>query len=241
LQYGGGLFVTEAVTMWFGLDPLYWMMLAPALILGLWAQARVKSAFAEAQQVRAPMSGAAAARYVLDSAGLQNVEIEPVQGHLSDHYDPRHKVLRLSPPVYQGQSMAAVGVAAHEAGHAIQDAKHYAPLVVRNLAVPVASFGGGISIFLLIMGAMMERTGLITNGSIAYSTVVFFQLENPPVEFDASRRAKAQLDALGVVPRQQQEYVNKVLNAAAWTYVAGTLQAVLTLLYFILRFGGSRR
>jgi Zn-dependent membrane protease YugP len=226
--------------MWFGIDPLYWLMLAPALVLGLWAQMRVKSAFAEAQRVRAPMSGAAAARYVLDSAGLQQVVIEPVQGYLSDHYDPRHKVLRLSPPVYQGQSMAAVGVAAHEAGHAIQDAVRYTPLVVRNLAVPVASFGGGISIFLLMMGAMMQVAGLITLGIIAYSAVVFFQLVNLPVEFDASKRAKVQLDALGVVPRDQQEYVNKVLNAAAWTYVAGTLQAVLTLLYFILRFGGSR-
>jgi Zn-dependent membrane protease YugP len=227
--------------MWFGLDWLYWAMLAPALLLGFWAQARVKSAFAEAQRVRAPINGAAAARYVLDSAGLQDVEIEPVQGFLSDHYDPRHKVLRLSPQVYQGQSMAAVGVAAHEAGHAIQDAKHYAPLMVRNVVVPVASFGGGISILLLLMGAMMQVAGLIWLGIIAYSGVVFFQLVNLPVEFDASRRAKAQLDALGVVPTQQQEHVCRVLNAAAWTYVAGTLQAVLTLLYFILRFGGGRR
>jgi len=227
--------------MWLGLDPLYWLILAPALILGLWAQARVKSTFAEAERVRAPMSGAAAARFVLDSAGLQNVGIEPVQGFLSDHYDPRHKVLRLSPQVYQGQSMAAVGVAAHEAGHAIQDAKRYVPLVIRNAAVPVANFGGGISIFLLLMGAMMEAANLVLLGIIAYSAVVFFQLVNLPVEFDASNRAKAQLDALGVVPRQQQEHVRSVLNAAAWTYVAGTLQAVLTLLYFILRFGGSRR
>jgi Zn-dependent membrane protease YugP len=227
----------------FGIDPLYWMMLAPALLLGMWAQAKVRSTFAEAARVRAPMSGAAAARYVLDSAGLHNVEIEPVQGFLSDHYDPRHKVLRLSPQVYQDQSMAAVGIAAHEAGHAIQDAKRYAPLVVRNLAVPVASFGGGISILLLILGAMMGAAGgyLIWAGIIAYSGVVLFQLVNLPVEFDASNRAKAQLAELGVVPHGEQEYVRKVLNAAAWTYVAGTLQAVMTLLYFILRFGGSSR
>jgi Zn-dependent membrane protease YugP len=227
--------------MWLGIDPLYWLMLAPALILGLWAQARVRSAFAAAERVRAPMSGAAAARYVLDSAGLQNVGIEPVQGVLSDHYDPRHKVLRLSPPVYQGQSMAAVGIAAHEAGHAIQDAKRYVPLVIRNAAVPVANFGGGISMTLLVMGFVLGFLELIWVGIIAYSAVVFFQVVNLPVEFDASNRAKAQLDALGVVPRQQQEHVRSVLNAAAWTYVAGTLQAVLTLLYFVLRFGGSRR
>jgi Zn-dependent membrane protease YugP len=224
-------------------DPFYFVILAPALLLGLWAQARVRSAFAEAERVRAPLSGAAAARHVLDSAGLQHVAIEPVQGFLSDHYDPRHKVLRLSPHVYQEHSMAAVGIAAHEAGHALQDARRYAPLAVRNIAVPVASFGGGISVPLIIIGAMMGAAGafLIQAGIVLYSGVVLFQLVNLPVEFDASNRAKAQLDALGIVPRQQQEFVRKVLNAAAWTYVAGTLQAVLTLLYFIVRFGGGSR
>lgn len=223
------------------LDPVYWLMLAPALLLGLWAQARVRSAFAQAERVQAPMSGAAAARYVLDSAGLQQIGIEPVEGFLSDHYDPRHKVLRLSPHVYQGQTMAAVGVAAHEAGHALQDAKGYAPLVIRNAVVPLANFGGGISMTLLILGLMIGYAQLIWLGIIAYSAVVFFQLVNLPVEFDASNRAKAQLDALGVVPLSQQEHVRNVLNAAAWTYVAGTLQAVMTLLYFILRFGGNSR
>jgi uncharacterized protein len=222
-------------------DPIYFVFLAPALLLGLWAQMRVKSAFAQAERVPAPMSGAAAARYVLDSAGLQQVAIEPVEGFLSDHYDPRHKVLRLSPHVYQEASMAAVGVAAHEAGHAIQDARGYAPLAIRNAVVPVASFGGGISMMLLMAGVMLDLAQLAWLGILAYSAVVFFQLVNLPVEFDASRRAKMQLDSLGVVPFEQQQYVNKVLNAAAWTYVAGTLQAVLTLLYFIMRFGGSNR
>jgi Zn-dependent membrane protease YugP len=216
-------------------------MLAPALLLGLWAQARVKSAFARANQVPAPMTGAVAARYVLDSAGLQNVDIQPVEGFLSDHYDPRSKVLRLSPPVYQGRSMAAVGIAAHEAGHAIQDAKRYVPLVVRNAIVPVASFGGGISMTLLFLGAALGIAALMKIGIVLFSAAVFFQIVNLPVEFDASNRAKAQLDALGVVPRQDQQYVRQVLNAAAWTYVAGTLQAVLTLLYFIMRFAGDRR
>jgi uncharacterized protein len=226
--------------MFFGIDPWYFVFLAPALLLGFWAQARVRSAYATAEQVPAPMTGAAAARYVLDSAGLQNVAIEPVEGYLSDHYDPREKVLRLSPHVYQGRSMAAVGIAAHEAGHALQDAKRYAPLVIRNAVVPVASFGGGISMVLMMIGFLMSATALIQLGIIAYAAVVFFQLVNLPVEFDASNRAKAQLDTLGVVPAQDQQYVRQVLNAAAWTYVAGTLQAVLTLLYFIMRFGGSR-
>jgi Zn-dependent membrane protease YugP len=187
------------------------------------------------------MSGAAAARYVLDSAGLNNVAVEPVDGFLSDHYDPRAKVLRLSPQVYQGQNMAAVGVAAHESGHAIQDASGYTLLMVRNAIVPLANFGSGISMFLLMIGFLLSSAMLVQIGIIAFSAVVFFQLVNLPVEFDASRRAKAQLDALGVVPRQEQQHVRDVLNAAAWTYVAGTLQAVMTLLYFILRFGGSSR
>ncbi|MCC7473816.1 MAG: zinc metallopeptidase [Pirellulales bacterium] len=220
-------------------DPLYWIMLIPALLLGLWAQLRVKSAFSRAEKEPAPMSGAAAARYVLDSAGLQNVAIEPVQGFLSDHYDPRAKVLRLSPPVYQGRTMAAVGVAAHEAGHAIQDATGYLPLLARNAIVPLASFGGGISSLLLLLGFVFSSLMLIQVGIIAFSAVAFFQVVNLPVEFDASRRAKAQLDSLGVVARQDQTHVRGVLNAAAWTYVAGTLQAVLTLLYYVMRFTGG--
>jgi len=223
------------------IDPLYWLMLAPALILGLWAQARVRSAFARAQEEPAPMTGAAAARYVLDSAGLQNVSIEPVQGYMTDHYDPRAKVLRLSPQVYQGRSMAAVGVAAHESGHAIQDATGYHLLMIRNAMVPLANFGGGISMTLIFIGFLLSSLMLIQVGIVAFSVAVFFQLVNLPVEFDASRRAKAQLDALGVVPRQDQQHVREVLNAAAWTYVAGTLQSVMTLLYFIIRFNGGGR
>src|SRR3954469_9591129 len=150
--------------MWYGLDPLYWIMLVPALLLGFWAQARVRSAFERAQQVPANMTGAAAARYILDSAGLRHIAVEPTEGFLSDHYDPRNKVLRLSPEVYQGSSMAAVGIAAHESGHAIQDLKHYAPLVVRNAVVPLASFGGGISMTLLMIGAMLSLTMLVKIG-----------------------------------------------------------------------------
>ena len=228
--------------MWFlHFDPLYWLMLAPALLLGLWAQARVKSAFARADQIPAPMTGAAAARYVLDSAGLQGVAIEPVDGFLSDHYDPRSKVLRLSPQVYQSRTMAAVGIAAHEAGHAIQDKSRYPLMIVRNAMVPVASFGGGISMTLLMAGVLLHLAALVQIAIILFSAAVFFQIVNLPVEFDASNRAKAQLDALGVVPRQEQEHVREVLNAAAWTYVAGTLQSVMTLLYFIMRFAGDRR
>jgi len=225
--------------MLLSIDPLYWMMLAPALLLGLWAQMRVKSAFARAAEEPAPLSGAAAARHVLDSAGLQNVAIEPVGGFMTDHYDPRAKVLRLSPEVYQGRTMAAVGVAAHEAGHALQDATGYVPLHIRNGIVPLANFGSGISMFLIVLGFVLSLGALVKLGIVAFSIGVLFQLINLPVEFNASSRAKAQLDALGVVPRQEQQHVRDVLSAAAWTYVAGTLQAVMTLLYFVMRFGGS--
>src|SRR5690606_5230303 len=134
--------------------------IAPAFLLMLWAQMRVKSTFAAAQQVSTPLSGAAAARHILDSAGLQNVAVEQVPGHLTDHYDPRDKVLRLSQEVYSSRSTAAVGIAAHEAGHALQDAKHYAPLVIRNAAVPAANFGGSMSTMLIFAGIGLLYAGL---------------------------------------------------------------------------------
>jgi uncharacterized protein len=222
-------------------DPMYLLFVAPALLLGLWAQFRIKSTYAQASQQPATLSGAAAARHLLDSAGLQQVGIEQVPGHLSDHYDPRDKVLRLSPEVYQSRSLAAVGIAAHEAGHAIQHAVHYAPLIVRNAAVPVAGFGSNIGILLLILGFVMKMPVIIWVGIGLFATVVFFQLVNLPVEFDASNRAKAQLVEYGIVPREQMPYVNKVLNAAALTYVAATLQAIFTLLYYVMIVTGGRR
>ena len=221
-------------------DPLYLLFLAPALILGLWAQMRVKATYAAAMRQPASLSGAAAARHVLNSAGLPDVQIEQIGGRLSDHYDPRHKVLRLSSEVYQGRSMASVGIAAHEAGHAIQDAKSYAPLVIRNAAVPAASFGSSAGIILLILGVIMSFKPLLLAGIALFACVVFFQIVNLPVEFDASNRAKAQLVELGIVPGHEMAHVNRVLNAAAWTYVAATLQAILTLLYYVMRFTGSR-
>ena len=160
---------------------------------------------------------------------------------MTDHYDPRAKVLRLSPEVYQGRTMAAVGVAAHEAGHALQDATGYAAAALRNGIVPLANFGSGISMILIMLGFVLSAGLLVKLGIVAFSIGVLFQLINLPVEFDASNRAKAQLDSLGVVPRQEQQHVRDVLNAAAWTYVAGTLQSVMTLLYFIMRFGGGSR
>ncbi len=217
------------------------LFIAPALLLALIAQMMVKSAYASANRVHARLSGYAAARFLLDRAGLQSVDIEQTPGHLSDHYDPRSKVLRLSNEVYHGNTMAAVGIAAHEAGHAIQDAERYAPLVIRNLAVPAAGFGSNAGMILLILGVVLNQPPLLLLGIILFSCVVFFQVINLPVEFDASARAKTLLVDLGVVPAQEMAPVNRVLNAAALTYVAATLQAILTLLYFILRYAGSSR
>lgn len=152
----------------FYFDPRYFIFISPAIILAIWAQLRVKIAYARAQEMAAPLSGAAAARHVLDSAGLTGVGIEMVPGHLSDHYDPREKVLRLSTEVYQSRSLAAVGIAAHEAGHAIQDARAYAPLAIRNAAVPVAGFGSGAFFILLILGIALNVPWLIWAGIIAF-------------------------------------------------------------------------
>jgi Zn-dependent membrane protease YugP len=225
----------------------YLLWMAPALLLAMWAQWKVRGTYAEAAQVPARLSGAAAARYILDSAGLQNVAVEPIAGQLTDHYDPSAKVLRLSEGVYGSRSAAAVGIAAHEAGHALQDAKHYAPLVIRNFAVPAAQFGSGIGMLLLFVGAGMLMQGiaagtpLIWIGILGFACVAAFQLINLPVEFDASNRAKQLLVSHGIVGNQEMVYVNSVLNAAAWTYVAATLQSVLTVLYYVMQFTGGHR
>lgn len=227
----------------FFLDPLYFVFLAPAIILMLWAQWRVKSQYAKAMEVPTDISGAAAARRILDEAGLHDVGIEQVGGTLSDHYDPRHKVLRLSSDVYQQRTAAAVGIAAHEAGHALQDAENYAPLVIRNAAVPAAQFGPIWFFIFLGLGIFIPTffQELIWIGIIGFSMVAVFQIVNLPVEFDASNRAKRLLYDMGMVDAYGGQAVAGVLNAAAWTYVAATLQAILTVMYYVIRFGGLGR
>jgi Zn-dependent membrane protease YugP len=222
-------------------DPIYFLFIIPPLLLGFYAQWKVKSSFAAMSKVRARMTGEQAARRMLDSAGLSDVEIEQVNGHLSDHYDPRSKVLRLSPDVYNGQSMAAVGVACHEAGHAFQDAKGYAPLAIRNLAVPAANFGSSAGMTLLFVGLIFSFKPLALIGLLLFACVVFFQLVNLPVEFNASSRAREELVSQGIIAGNEEQYIAKVLNAAALTYVAGTLQSVMTLLYFGMRVFGNQR
>ena len=213
-------------------DPFYLVWVSPAILLAFWAQWRVQSAFAAASRQPAPLSGAAAARHILDSAGAHDVEIEAVSGNLNDHYDPRAKVLRLSEGVYGARSLAAVGIAAHEAGHALQDAQGYGLMAIRNAAVGVANFGSGLGLLVFMIGLGMALKPLAWLGILLFAGTVFFQLVNLPVEIDASNRAKAALVSLGVVPAAEMPAVNSVLNAAAWTYVAATLQSVLTLLYY---------
>jgi uncharacterized protein len=222
-------------------DPMYFLYIAPAVLLGLWAQMRIHTAYAQAQQLPAPLSGAAAARHILDSAGLQGVSIEQIPGRLSDHYDPRDKVLRLSPEVYESRTLAAVGIAAHEAGHAMQDALAYAPLAIRNAVVPVAGIGSNVGVILIVIGAVMRMNPVLIWAGIAlFSAFVAFQIVNLPVEFNASARAKVQLVSLGIINEEELHYVSKVLSAAALTYVAATLQAIMTLLYYLTLVTGNR-
>lgn len=237
----------------YGFDPVYFLFVGPAILLAIWAQWRVKSAYAIAgeEPVSSGMSGAQAARRILDNNGLTQVEIEPTEGMLSDHYDPRHKVLRLSPDVYEGRTLAAVGIAAHEAGHALQDATAYGPLKLRNGLVPLANTGGMLSMLVIMIGfGLMTASGnplfgrnVILIGIGLFSLTVVFQLVNLPVEFDASARAKGLLVNYGIVGPSEMRPVERVLSAAAMTYVAATISSIMTLLYYLYRAGiiGGRR
>ena len=225
--------------MWLTFDPIYFVFLAPAMLLAVWAQFRVSSTFNAASQIPSPngLSGARAANALLHKAHIKGAVIEPAEGFLSDHYVPGQKLLRLSTDVYAGRSLAAVGVAAHECGHAMQDATRYPLLGFRNFLVPVASIGSNLAWVILLAGFVFSLMPLVYVGIIAFSTTVAFQLVNLPVEFDASRRARAALLDAGLVSHEDDREIKKVLNAAALTYVAATLTSILTLLYFLFRSG----
>lgn len=229
----------------FFFSPLYLLFALPALALGLWAQMRVKSAFNKYSRVRSGtgITGAQAARRILDSNGLNMVSIERVNGFLSDHYDPRSKTLRLSPQVFDTPSLAAVGVAAHEAGHAIQDQKHYAPLRLRSLMVPSVQFGSWLGPIVFMVGLFMSSAAgdtIALIGLVLFGLTALFAVVTLPVEFDASRRAKKLLVTDGVLTPQEVKGVDKVLDAAALTYVAAALQAIMTLLYYAFLLFGRR-
>ncbi len=232
----------DPTTMGHSADGLiYILCIIPPMLLAMFAQGLVQARYRAGLKRRSSMTGAQAARMILDSAGLQDVPIEPIRGTLTDHYDPRAKVLRLSEDVYYQPTLASVGIAAHEAGHAIQDAVSYSPLVIRNIAVPLANIGSQAGIWLTILGFFLNMFGLILLGIVLFSGTVFFQLINLPVEFNASSRAKEQLVRLGIVNSDEINCVRGVLSAAALTYVAATLVSIMQLIYFILRALSSRR
>lgn len=226
-------------------DPTYFLVLI-GVILSLIASARVKSTFNKFSQMRNSrgMTGAQAAEQVLHGAGIYDVRIEHVAGNLTDHYDPRSKVLRLSDSVYSQTSVAAVGVAAHECGHAIQHAKGYGPLKFRNVLVPVANFGAKIAWPLILIGLLINSESswfIMQAGIIAFSLAVLFQIVTLPVEFNASNRAIRVIADSGIMYGEEIVAAKRVLSAAALTYVAAAASSILQLLRLVLLAGGRRR
>jgi hypothetical protein len=218
-------------------DPMYLLFILPGLALSMWASYRTKSAFNKYSRIRsgAGHTGAQAARIMLDRAGLHDVKINRTGGVLSDHYNPMTRSLSLSQAVYDTPSIAAIGVATHEAGHAIQHAQHYKPLWLRSALVPTANIGSSVGYFVMLIGLFFSLTNMILLGAALFSMVLLFQVVTLPVEFDASARAKELVVANGIITAQEREGVDRVLNAAALTYVAAAVSTLLTLLYFLMR------
>ena len=218
-------------------DPMYFLIIAPGLALSMWASFRVKSSFNKYSKVRSArgMTGAEAAQEMLDRAGITDVRVVPTRGMLSDHYNPVNKTLALSESVYASNSIAAIGVATHEAGHAIQHARHYAPLWIRSMLVPTANIGSSVGYLVMLGGLFLSSTNMILAGAVLFSAVLLFQIVTLPVEFDASRRAKVLVVQHGIISSREREGVDRVLNAAAMTYVAAAVSTLLTLLYFLMR------
>lgn len=226
-------------------DPTYFLFIIPGLLLSMWASFRVKSAFNKYSEVRSSrgLTGAEAAAEMLRYAGISGVEIHESHGFLSDHYNPLNRTLNLSESVYHSNSIAAVGVATHEAGHAIQHARNYGPLWLRSLLVPTANIGSSIGYMVMVFGLMMSSTNMVLAGAVLFSLVLLFQVVTLPVEFNATARAKKLVVESGIISSNEREGVDRVLNAAALTYVAAAVSTLLTLLYFLMRAGllGGRR
>jgi Zn-dependent membrane protease YugP len=218
-------------------DPTYLLFILPALALSLWASWRTKAAFKKFSQVRTArgLTGAQAATEMLRGAGISDVQVVPTSGFLSDHYNPANKTLALSEATYASNSVAAVGVACHEAGHAIQHAAAYKPLWLRSALVPTASFGSSASYFVVLGGMLFHSANLVYLGALLFSAVLLFQIVTLPVEFDATARAKRLAVETGVILPQERPGMDKVLNAAAMTYVAAVVSTLMTLLYYLLR------
>ncbi len=221
----------------------WWWFVLPGLLLGLYAQMRLTSTYSRYSRVptNSGITGAQAAREILNSAGLRGMAINEVRGHLTDHYDPRKKALFLSSENFHGRTIAAVGVAAHEAGHALQHKAAYAPLNLRMAMVPITGIASNAATWIILGGMFLGFAKMAWAGVIIFGIIFVFQLITLPVEFDASRRAKEQLLSLGIIDGQERAGVSNVLGAAALTYVAAMVAAFFTLLHFIMILrGGSR-
>ncbi len=219
----------------------FWYVLIP-LIISLWASARVNSTFKKYSEFSNSrnLTASEVTRTILDKSGLGSVRVERVAGELTDHYDPRTNTIRLSESVYDSTSVAAIGVAAHEAGHAAQHDKGYLPIKLRNMLVPVANFSARLAMPLILFGFLLELGGLVNIAIILYSAVVLFSLITLPVEYNASRRALVTLDEYGILTDEENSAAKKVLGAAAMTYVASMLAALGSFLRILAIFGGRR-
>jgi len=224
-------------------DTISLLVLIPALLFAMWAQARVQSTYKKYGRVNSGRgyTGQQVARMILDDNGLQDVRVEQVTGNLSDHYDPRTRVVRLSGGVYGSASISAVGIAAHECGHAVQHAESYAPMKLRSAVIPVTNFGSTLAIPLLLIGLLLQSQPLILVGIAGYAMMAVFQLITLPVEFNASSRALTTISQHYILDEDEQKDAKKVLSAAALTYVAALATAIAQVLRLLLLFGGRGR
>lgn len=216
------------------IDSYYFLLIIVPMIIGLWAQLKINTTFKKYshQQNTKGMTGYSMARYILDQLGLQDIDIQRVRGSLSDHYDPKHKVIRLSETVYDSQSIAAIGVSAHECGHALQDAEGYLPMKIRSAIVPIANFGSRLAIPLILIGMLFSWYPLAYIGLIGFALISLFQLITLPVELNASKRAMNEFRQLSF-PENERKGIRSMLNAAAFTYIAALISSITQLLHML--------
>ena len=228
---------------YYGFDIYYLILIVPALLFGLWAQSQVNTNFQKYSKIGTMrgMTGAQAAEYILQQNGIYDVQIRHVSGHLSDNFNPRNKTINLSDSVYNSTSIAAIGVAAHEAGHAVQHAVNYKPIRIREMIIPVTQIGSWLYLPIIFVGFLFSSQYLVNLGIILFSTLAIFQLVTLPVEFNASDRAITTLSQSGILYGEEIDGAKKVLKAAALTYVAALVSSLAQLLRLIILFGGRRR
>ncbi|MBQ8789379.1 MAG: zinc metallopeptidase [Oscillospiraceae bacterium] len=228
---------------YYGFDIYYLILIVPALLFGLWAQSQVNTNFQKYSKIGTMrgMTGAQAAEYILQQNGIYDVEVRHISGHLSDNFNPKNKTINLSDSVYNSTSIAAIGVAAHEAGHAVQHAVNYKPIRIREMIIPVTQIGSWLYLPIIFVGFLFSSQYLVNLGIILFSTLAVFQLVTLPVEFNASDRAITTLAQSGILYGEEIDGAKKVLKAAALTYVAALVSSLAQLLRLIILFGGRRR